>query len=60
MKFVDEVTLAEAMIVKEYVLPNPDPNPPRSSLPWQYTACPPVWPDPNAGAAAQNGAVLYV
>ena len=33
MKFVDDVTLAEAMNVKECVLPNPDPNPP---LPLAY------------------------
>ena len=29
MKFVDDVTLAEAMNVKEYVLQNLDPSPPR-------------------------------
>ena len=29
MKFVDDLTLAEAVNVKECVLPNPDPNPPR-------------------------------
>ena len=29
MKFVDDVTLAEGMNVKEYVLPNLEPNPPR-------------------------------
>ena len=29
MKFVDDLTLAEAINVKDCVLPNPDPNPPR-------------------------------
>ena len=29
MKFVDDLTLAEAINVKNCVLPNPDPNPPR-------------------------------
>jgi hypothetical protein len=29
MKFVDDLTLAEAVNVKECVVPNPDPNPPR-------------------------------
>ena len=29
MKFVDDLTLAESINVKECVIPNPDPNPPR-------------------------------
>ena len=29
LKFVDDLTLAEAFNIKDYIIPNPDPNPPR-------------------------------
>ena len=29
LKFVDDLTLAEAFDIRDYVIPNPDPNPPR-------------------------------
>ena len=40
LKFVDDLTLAEAFNIKDYVIPNPDPNPP---APWPTMIGPSMW-----------------